>query len=149
MAALTNHPKAVAFSEQLGVQLEPISVDHLLCDGGWWPSSTNPGPDLNVLVPVLDHVRGRVTRVLLSAGGWTVRPHQIITNGRTVSIGYLAAQSPSIMTVLCADGGTFTMRVTPPGPVPGSPARLDAGPDVDLRQADGGGFALLPARAVR
>jgi hypothetical protein len=76
---------------------------------------------LPVLVPILDHVRGPVRRLLLGAAGWTARPHRISAAGRTVSVGYLAGQSPSMMTVLCADGGMFVLRVASPGPPGGSP----------------------------
>jgi len=90
------------------------SRQSLLADG-WSPTSTDPGPELGLLLPVLDQVRGEVTRLLLSAGGWTARPHEIVVGTRKVTIGYLAAQHASIMTVLCADGGSFTVRVAPPG----------------------------------
>ena len=98
------------------VRLGPVRFHHMLLDGSWWPSSTELGTELRALVPALDNVRGPVTRLLLSAGGWTARPYRILTNGRTVTVGYLAGQSPFLMTVFCADGGAFTMRVTPPTP---------------------------------
>lgn len=96
------------------VQITPVPFNHMLLDGSWCPDSADLGAELCVLVPVLDHVRGPVKRLLLSPAGWTNRPHHVVAGGRTVSVGYLAGQSPSIMTVLCADGGVVTMRVTAP-----------------------------------
>jgi hypothetical protein len=98
-------------------------------DGSWWPNSSDLGAELPVLLPVLDHVRGPVKRLLLGVGNWTARPHLIITDGRTVSVGYAAGQSPTLIRVFCADGGTFTMGVAPPGPAAGAPNPLPAGPD--------------------
>jgi hypothetical protein len=131
------------------VRFEPTRFHHTLLDGSWWPSSTELGAELRMLVPVLDHVRGPVTRLLLSAAGWTTRPHQITADGHTVSVGYLAGQSPTMMTVMCADGGTFTMRVAPPGPAPDARARPDTGRDKDVWETEGGGLGLPPERALR
>jgi hypothetical protein len=97
------------------VSLDPVRFHHMLLDGSWSPGSGDLNEELRVLVPVLDHARGPVRRLLLSAAGWTARPHQVVAAGHTVSVGYMAEQSPSMMTVLCADGGTFTMRVTTGG----------------------------------
>ncbi|WP_127500414.1 DUF5994 family protein [Actinoplanes solisilvae] len=100
------------------VGLEKVAEHHLLLDGCWWPSSDDLGAQLRALVPVLDQVRGPVGRLLLSAAGWATRPHQVVLDDRTVSLGYLADQPPSMMTVRCVDGGTFFMRVAPSGPAP-------------------------------
>jgi len=97
------------------VWLEPVRDHHLLLDGSWSPDSGDLGVQLRTLLPVLDQVRGPVTRLLLSAAGWKTRPHHVVLADRTVSVGYLADQPPSMMTVLCADGGSFMMRVAPPG----------------------------------
>jgi Family of unknown function (DUF5994) len=103
------------------VWLEPVSDHHMLLDGSWWPNSDDLGAELRALLPVLDRARGPVARVLLSAAGWTTRPHHVVLADRTVSIGYLADQPPSMMIVRWADGGTFIMRVGPSGPAPGVP----------------------------
>lgn len=92
-------------------QLEPVCDHHVLLEGSWWPGSGELGAELGALMPILDQVRGPVKRLLLSAVGWQTRPHRVVLADRTVSVGYLADQPPSMMTVLCADGGTFMMRV--------------------------------------
>jgi hypothetical protein len=122
------------------VRLEPVRFHDTLLDGSWWPGSADLGVELRALVPALDHIRGPVTRLLLSVANWTSRPSQIIAAGRTVSVGYLAGQSPSMMTVLCADGGTFTMHVAPPGPAPSVPDEPDRRWDEDAWEAEGGGL---------
>jgi hypothetical protein len=116
MATPTPPPEPADTTAPPRVRLEPVWVHRTRLDGSWWPSSNDLGAQLRALVPVLDHVRGPVSRLLLSAAGWAARPHHIVADGRQVSIGYLAGQSPSMMTVLCADGGTFTMCVAQPDP---------------------------------
>jgi hypothetical protein len=96
------------------VRLEPSWLDRTRIEGSWWPSSGDPGVEVRTLVPVLEHVRGPVKRLLLGVAGWTARPPRVEAAGHSVSIGYMAGQSPTVMKVLCADGGTFIMRVTPP-----------------------------------
>ncbi|MCO8271571.1 DUF5994 family protein [Actinoplanes sp. TRM 88003] len=97
--------------------LEPADDNDLLLDDSWWPRSDNLGAQLRVLLPALDQLCGPVTRLLLGAAGWTARPHQVVLADRTVSLGYLAGQPRSMMTVRCLDGGTFTVRVAPSEPV--------------------------------
>jgi Family of unknown function (DUF5994) len=108
MASTSYQPESPASSEAPRVPPEP------LLDGSWWPRSTDLGLELGVLVPALDHVQGPVKRLLLGVGNWAVRPHQVVTDGRTVSVGYAAGQSSTMIRVFCADGGTFTMRVEQP-----------------------------------
>jgi hypothetical protein len=83
-----------------------------LLEVGWWP--TDLAAELHALVSVLDQIRGPVSRLLLGAGDWASRPHEVVKDGRTVTVGYLAGQPAWMVTVLCADGATFTVRVTPP-----------------------------------
>jgi hypothetical protein len=148
MASLIQRPEAPASFAPPRVRLQPVRFHHTLLDGGWWPSSTDLGAELRVLVPVLDHVRGQVKRLLLSPASWTPRPHQIVAAGRTVSIGYLAGQAPSMMTVLCTDGGTFTMRVFLPTPGTGGPDDPHAEPDENAGEAEGGELGPLRPRAM-
>jgi hypothetical protein len=121
MASLLDKPGSSAPLGAPRVRLQPVRFHDTLLDGSWWPASPDLAAELPALVPILDHVRGPVTRLLLSAVSWTTRPHHVVADGREVSVGYFAAQSPSLMTVLCADGGTFVLRVTPPGPAPVTP----------------------------
>jgi hypothetical protein len=118
-------------------------------DGTWRPKSADLGTELRALVPVLDRLRGPVARLLLGVAGWTARPHQIVTAGRTVSIGYLAGQSPLMMTVLCADGGTFTLSVTPPGKAPGLPDKPETERDEATWEAERGGLSPLRSQTAR
>ncbi|MEU4236205.1 DUF5994 family protein [Actinoplanes sp. NPDC026619] len=100
------------------VRFEPLWDHHTWLAGTWWPGSGDPATELPELVPALDRAHGRVTRLLLSAAGWTARPHHVFAAGHAVSVSYQAGQSPCMMTVLCADGSSFTMHVAQPGPVP-------------------------------
>lgn len=121
------------------LRLEPVRDHHTLLDGSWWPRSGDLGVELRALLPALEHVRGPVARLLLSAAGWTTRPHHVVLAGHTVSVGYLADQPPSMMTVLRADGGTFILRVVLPGP--GVPEPPGAEPQEDVWEGEGGGLA--------
>ena len=98
------------------VRFDPVRLHHTVLDGSWWPATTDLGVELPLLLPILNEANGPVSRLLLSAAGWTTRPHQISVDGRTVSVGYRADQSPSMMTVLGADGRTFILHVVPAGP---------------------------------
>jgi hypothetical protein len=120
-----------------------------LLEVGWWPSSTDLAAELRALVSVLDQIRGPVNRMLLGVGDWAHRPHQIVTDGRTVTVGYLAGQPSWMVTALCADGGTFTVRVAPPGTAPGAPDRPETGSDRDAWEAEGGGLGLMANQAAR
>ena len=119
-----------------------------LLEVGRWPSSTDLAAELRALVSVLDQIRGPVGRLLLGVGDWASRPHQIVTDGRTVTVGYLAGQPSWMVTVLCADGGTFTVRVTP-GPAPDAPDQPETGSDQNTWEAEGGGLGRLASRAAR
>jgi hypothetical protein len=116
--ALKYEPDSTQSFDPPRVWLEPVRDHHMLLDGSWWPDSGDLGTELCALLPILDQVRGPVTRLLLSAAGWKTRPHQVIVAERTVSVGYLSDQPPWMMTVLCADGGSFMMRVASSAPVP-------------------------------
>ena len=59
-----------------------------------------------------------------------------------IAIGYLAGRPAWMVTALCADGGTFTVRVTPPD-------QPENGPDEDAGETPGGGLRLPANRAVR
>ncbi|BBH65290.1 hypothetical protein ACTI_19750 [Actinoplanes sp. OR16] len=113
-------------------------------DGTWWPQSLDLDVELRALLPMLDHVRGPVRRLVLSAEGWANGPDRVVVDGGTVDVDYPADRGPWTMTVVCVDGGTFTMRVVPPGPsraAPDGPSR--AAPDGPSRAAPDG-----PSRAA-
>jgi hypothetical protein len=92
---------------------DPAGDHQMLLDSTWWPGPDDLGTKLRALLPALDQVRGPVARLLLSAAGWTTRPHQLVLADRTVSLGYLSDQPPSMITVRCVDGSTFIMRPAP------------------------------------
>jgi hypothetical protein len=128
MPTLTIHPWSSA-SEGPPVQL----------GGAWWPDSPDLGAGLRALIPILDIIRGPVTRLVLAFGTWSTRPTRIDADGRTISIGYASRQPITVIRAYCADGGAFTVRMTPLGPAPGCP------PDESVGEAEGGGLG----RAVR
>jgi hypothetical protein len=118
-------------------------------DGTWWPQSLDTDVELRVLLPMLDHVRGPVRRLALSAEGWANGPDRVVVDGRTVDVDYLANPPPWTMTVVCVDGGTFTMRVVPPGPSPAAPDGTQARLETETWETEGGGLGLSRVRAVR
>jgi Family of unknown function (DUF5994) len=111
MTHLQYRPDSAHSSDSPRVWIEPVSEHRVLLDGSWWPRSNDLDVELPGLLPALDQIRGPVVRLLLSAAGWATRPHHVVLAGRTVSVGYLADQPPTMMTVLCADGATCVMRV--------------------------------------
>jgi len=79
---MIHQPESPASVLPARVRLEPVPFHHTLLDGSWSPNSTDLHAELPALVPILEHARGPVKRLLLSAAGWAARPHQIITAGR-------------------------------------------------------------------
>lgn len=148
MALFIRHPEFLSPAERLRAR-EPVRSDHTAFDGSWWPDSTDLDIELGVLLPLLDHVRGPVRRLVMSAEDWPAGPDRIVTDLRTVGVDYLTGQSRWTMTVVCVDGGTFTMRVVPPGPSPAAPDGSEAGRDADVWEGEGGGLGLPLQRAAR
>jgi hypothetical protein len=149
MASRSCQPESPISSEPPRVRLEPIRFPDPLLDASGWPHSSDLRVELRVLLPALDHVRGPVTRLLLGVGNWTARPGRVTTDGRTVSIGYSAGQSATMIKVFCADGGAFTIHLAPPGPAPRVPHPPDDQRAEEAWEAEGGGLGLLRSRAVR
>jgi hypothetical protein len=127
------------------VRLEPVRFQRELLAGCWWPGTNDLELELGVLVPVLDRARGPVAKLLLSPAYWTRRPHDVVAAGRTITVVYLAAQSPALMTVVCADGASFTMRIADTRPVSDAPngTRKGMGDDAD------GAVRPLHGQAIR
>jgi hypothetical protein len=123
--------------------------EHLLRDGDWWPDASDLDEELRLLMPVLDHVRGPVKRLVLSAEAWTGRSHRIVMDARTVTVDYQAGRSPWMMTVICADGGTFTIRVAPRGPAPAAAYGRGTNVGSKVSETAGGVFGSLCKRVVR
>lgn len=110
------------------VRLEPIRHRGMVLDGCWWPRTHDTVPELSALVPALDSIRGPVVRLLLSAEGWTRRPHRLVLDDRTVNLAYFAGQPPTMLTAICADGGVVTVLVVPPESATASPDERAGGP---------------------
>jgi hypothetical protein len=123
--------------------------DRASFDGTWWPESLDLDGELRVLVPMLDQARGPVQRLALSAEGWAAGPDRVILGRRTVDVDYPTGQAPWTMTVVCIDGGTFTMRVVPPGPGSAAPDGTETRPETGAWETGGGGLGLSRLRAVR
>jgi hypothetical protein len=141
MASPAYRSGSAAFDPPL-MSLERDGSHRPLLEVGWWPTSTDLSAELRVLVSVLEQIRGPAHRLLLGAGDWASRPHEIVTDGRTVTVGYLAGQPAWMVTVLCADGGTFTVRVTPTD-------QPRTGPDKDTGEVAGGDLGQPANRAAR
>lgn len=123
--------------------------EHLLYDGSWWPDSSGLDGELRLLMPVLDHVRGPVRRLVLSAEAGTGRSHRIVMDARTVTVDYQVGRAPGMMTVICADGGTFTIRVAPRGPAPAAAHGRETNVGGKVSEIAGGVFGSLCKRVVR
>jgi hypothetical protein len=96
------------------LRMEPTGSPRTLLDGGWWPRSTDPVAELPGLVLAIDHLRGPVTRLVLSADGWDTHPRRLGVAGRVLHLGYFASQPVSLLTALCANGSRVDLLVVPP-----------------------------------
>jgi hypothetical protein len=115
MALRTQKPLIATSTGWPRLRLGPVRFGHTMLDGCWWPQSNDPGAELPGLVPVLDGVGNPVVRLLLGAAGWVPRPHHIVVAGRDVTLGYFSDQPPTMLTAICADGGTLHLLVAPAG----------------------------------
>jgi hypothetical protein len=117
MALLTNDHltvPAVAPSAAVRLRLEPTRWSHrMMLDGCWWPNSADPVAELPDLVSALDKLHGPITRMLLSAAGWSRRPHGVDVAGRMVSLGYFSDQPVTLLTASCAGGDSISLQVVP------------------------------------
>ncbi|GAA2659847.1 DUF5994 family protein [Paractinoplanes durhamensis] len=139
MTSVSTHATISRRIEQARFRWGPIRFHNVTLDGCWWPASRDPGAALPGLVRAMDEARGPVVRLLLSAAGWAVRPHEIEVAGRTVSLGYFSGQSPATLTAIYADGGVTTVLVTPVAALAGSD------PDQNAWESEGGRLAAAPA----
>ena len=87
---------------------------HTLLDGGWWPRSRNPETELPGLVLAIDHLRGPVLRVALSAGGWDNHPRSVRVGTRTIRLGFFASQPTALLTAMCSGNGRVDLLVVSP-----------------------------------
>ena len=96
------------------LRLEPTRSRRTVLDGCWWPATTDPAAELPSLVRAIDDLHGPVRRLMLSAAGWSRRPHDIDVDDRVVSLGYFSDQPASLLTASCADGDSVELMVVPP-----------------------------------
>jgi hypothetical protein len=113
MTPLIDDRPAVPTADPAQIRMEPVLFHRAMLDGTWWPRSGDPIAELPGLVRALDERLGPVVRLLLSAAGWTRRPHQIVLAGRVVSLGYFCGQPADLLTAILADGSTRTLLVRP------------------------------------
>lgn len=96
------------------IRLEPIRHHHMTFDGRWSPRSADLEAELPALLAALGGAAcGPAVRLRLSAAGWTNHPEQIRVAGHTADIGYFSDQPRTMLTAVCADGGTVTLLVVP------------------------------------
>jgi hypothetical protein len=114
MAPLTDYDSVMSSvppAEEPRLRLEATRSGHRILDGRWWPRSTDPVAEFPGLVRALDAGESPAVRLLLSAAGWSRRPHHIEVNGRTVTLGYFSDQPTSILTASQSDGRTRDLLV--------------------------------------
>jgi hypothetical protein len=116
MAPLSNARSTLPAAAPTRVRLAPTRSRRMILDGCWWPASTDPVAELPALIRALDKRFGPVTRVLLSAAGWSRRPHRVEVAGRLVSLGYFADQPATLLTAICPDGDRISIQIIPPAP---------------------------------
>jgi hypothetical protein len=87
---------------------------HTLLDGGWWPRSTDPEAELPGLILAIDHLRGPVLRIALSAGGWESHPRAVRVGARTIRLGFFASQPTALLTALCSGNRRVDLLVVAP-----------------------------------
>ena len=93
------------------LRLDATRSGHRILDGRWWPRSTDPAAELPSLVQALDAAGNRPVRLLLSAAGWSRRPHHLEVDGRKVTLGYFSDQPASILTASHSDGASSDLLV--------------------------------------
>jgi hypothetical protein len=127
----------------LRLRLAPTALGTVMLDGCWWPASADPPAELPGLVSALDRDRSPVVRLLLSAAGWSRRPHSIEVAGRTVTLGYFSDRPTRLLTASRADGSCVHILVI----TPGATGRRPTGAAVDRWEAEGGHLATPPKRS--
>jgi len=109
MAPQTNDQSSTPRAPHL--RLEPTRSRHTVLDGCWWPRSDDPATELPGLVLALDDLHGPVIRLLLSAAGWSRRPHGVEVNDRVISLGYFSDQPAWLLVANCADGDSVALMI--------------------------------------
>ena len=102
------------------LRMEPTGSRRTLLDGGWWPRSTDPVAELPGLVLAIDHLRGPVNRLVLSAHGWDSKPRRLRVADRVLRLGYFTSQPINLVTALCDNGDRVDLLVVAPGTEPGT-----------------------------
>jgi hypothetical protein len=96
------------------LRMESTGSRRGLLDGGWWPRSTDPVAELPGLVLAIDHLRGPVRRLVLSAEGWDSHPRRLGVARRVLRLGYFASQPTTLLTAICDNDDRVDLLVVAP-----------------------------------
>ncbi|MEY9850116.1 hypothetical protein ABH940_007234 [Streptacidiphilus sp. BW17] len=96
-------------------------------DGAWWPHSDDLLRELPSLVPTLDRLWGRITRVNVNPTLWQPLPREIPTPGHVVKVGWFTTeQDPHKLLLLSYRTGRWDLLVIPPQTADAAARRLMA-----------------------
>lgn len=96
-------------------------------DGAWWPRSRDLARELPALTDALGPVWGRITHITVNPTHWPVVPKKVAVPGRTVRVGWFAAeQDPHKLLLLSSRLGRWDLLIVPPQTPPATAARLMA-----------------------
>jgi len=96
------------------LRMEPTGSRRGPLDGGWWPRSTDPVAELPGLVLAIDHLRGPVRWLVLSAAGWDSHPRRLGVAGRVLRLGYFTSQPTTLLTAICENDDRVDLLVVAP-----------------------------------
>jgi hypothetical protein len=113
MTTPTDDRSTMPAEPPLRLRLVPTPSHRTILDGCWWPSSGDPVAELPGLVKALERAHGPITRMLLSAAGWSRRPHHVDVDGRQVSLGYFSDQPATLLTASCGGGDSVALQIVP------------------------------------
>ncbi|WP_042365303.1 DUF5994 family protein [Streptacidiphilus neutrinimicus] len=96
-------------------------------DGAWWPHSDDLLRELPSLIPTLDRVWGRITRVNVNPRHWESLPREVPVRGHVVKVGWFTTeQDPHKLLLLSYRTGRWDLLVIPPQTSQAAAARLMA-----------------------
>ncbi|MEY9874440.1 hypothetical protein ABH931_003940 [Streptacidiphilus sp. MAP12-33] len=94
-------------------------------DGAWWPHSEDLLRELPSLIPTLDRMWGRITRINVNPRHWQSLPREVPVPGHVVKVGWFTTeQDPHKLLLISYRTGRWDLLVVPPHTDPQSAARL-------------------------